>query len=238
MIVLIFFSRKNVDSPLYWRGYSIREIVSNDLKNGKRGYFMTAIDLKKELGPLYKGRKNKPVILEVPSLRYITVQGKGHPSGKFFQEAALTIYPVAYTLKFMIREMVREKDFSVMPMEVAWKLDRTVEGPERFSWTMMILQPRFITSDNFNEAVKKALKKRELPCLSKLSFEERAGYLCGQIFHKGPYERMNDTFSLLTAFLKQEGYTFEKDSHDIYLNSIKRAKPENLKVLIRTKILL
>ena len=47
---------------------------------------------------------------------------------------------------------------------------------------------------------------------------------------------MNDTFKILTTEVSEKGYSYEKDSHDIYFNDIRRTAPEKLRTLIRVKI--
>jgi len=37
-------------------------------------------------------------------MNYLKIDGRGNPSQTEFQEAAQTLFPIAYTLKFMVRE--------------------------------------------------------------------------------------------------------------------------------------
>lgn len=197
---------------------------------------MTKIDYRKELQHLYKGRKGTPTIVDVPPMNFLMVDGQGHPSEQEFQDAVSTIYPVAYTLKFMVRKH-DDLDYKVMPLEVKWKINREEKGSKRYGWTVMVMQPEFITKGLFLEAVEQAKLKRALPYEEKLRFTSRTEGLCGQIFHKGPYgDPMEETFELLKQYLAQNGYQGEPDSHDIYLNSVLRTKPENLKTIIRVRV--
>lgn len=197
---------------------------------------MAAINYRKTLQSLYKASAKTPVIVDVPALQFLMVDGQGHPQDQSFQDAASTIYPVAYTLKFMIKAAHPEQDYAVMPLEVKWWLNRQEHGSKRFAWTMMVMQPECITPALYQQAVEQAQAKRELPCLASLRFEQRIEGLCAQILHKGAYEGMNATFERVKTYLQETGYTWEADSHDIYLNDMRKTKPENLKTIIRTSI--
>jgi hypothetical protein len=125
-----------------------------------------------------------------------------------------------------------------MPMEVKYRLDRARHGSKRYLWTMMIMQPECVNETIVASAEKELKrKKKELPLEGRLrlrSFEEGP---CGQILHVGPFEGpMERSFDLLKEWLSAEGYAWEPDSHDIYLNDSRRTKPEKLRTLIRVGI--
>ncbi|MBU1153971.1 GyrI-like domain-containing protein [bacterium] len=193
---------------------------------------MKKIDHKKEFYNLYSGKISKPVIVNVPLMNYLMIDGKGHPSEKEFQEACSTLYPVTYTIKFMLRPEINI-DYKVMPLEVMWTVNRT---DKTFTWTMLQMQPEYVTKSIFQKGIEKLLLKKRPSLIEKLRFEKLDEGLCGQIIHKGPYEKMNDTFKILTDFLESEKYAYKKDSHDIYFNSPIKTKPENLRTMIRTQI--
>jgi len=75
--------------------------------------------------------------------------------------AAQTLFPVAYVSKFILKQENPKEDFVVMPMEVKWRLNRDEYGSKRYSWTMMILQPRAITKEIIAEAVEALMKKKK-----------------------------------------------------------------------------
>ena len=75
-------------------------------------------DYKKKFKHLYTAKKDKPSIIEIPSLKYLIFKGKGQPQEKNFQDAAGTLFPAAYFVKFLIKEQNPDNDFVVMPMEV------------------------------------------------------------------------------------------------------------------------
>lgn len=59
-----------------------------------------AFDYKKEYKEYYLP-KQKPQIVEIPSMNYIAVRGKGNPNEEngAYQQAIGVLYAIAYTLK-------------------------------------------------------------------------------------------------------------------------------------------
>jgi hypothetical protein len=52
--------------------------------------------------------------------------------------------------------------------------------------------------------------------------------------HVDPYEGMDDSANRMEAYTEEQGYRIPlHNSHDIYLNDIRKTKPENLKAVIR-----
>ena len=129
---------------------------------------MTKIDYRKELKQLYRPSARKPSIVDVPPMNFLMVDGAGKPDRQEFQDAASTIYPVAYTLKFMVRKQ-QGIDYRVMPMEVRWFVNRE---KRQFKWTMMLMQPEMVTDELFAEALAEVKAKgAPPPSLAKLRFE-------------------------------------------------------------------
>ena len=86
---------------------------------------MDKIDYKKELKELYGAKVDKPVTLNVPKMNYIMIDGQGDPNtSQEYIDAIQTLYPVAYTLKFMCKKE-QNKDFGVMPLEGLWSVSYT-----------------------------------------------------------------------------------------------------------------
>jgi hypothetical protein len=199
-------------------------------------------DLKKDFKEYFSAPSEKPVILELPEYQYLMVDGKGHPEGKEFGEAAGALFATSYVAKFMVKKACPENDYVVAPMEVRWYLDRTKHGPERYSWTMMIMQPPSVTGKVIWEAVADAKtrsmkKKKPLSGFDSVRFATMQEGLCAQILHKGPYHGpMEAAFAKLKKEVTARGYEHETESHDIYFNFPPRTPPEKLKTLIRVRL--
>ncbi|HEX7557485.1 MAG TPA: hypothetical protein VF338_12725 [Leptolinea sp.] len=112
---------------------------------------MFKIDHRKTLKHFYPASGKAPEMIEIPPMNFLMVDGRGKPEGEQFSQAAGILFPLAYTLKWIVR-LEHDIDFHVMPMEVLWKVNRE---KKEFAWTMMLMQPEYITSDLVAEARQK-----------------------------------------------------------------------------------
>lgn len=196
---------------------------------------MPKIDLKKELKTLYTAPKN-PELVDAPPMNFLMVDGKGDPNRKEFQQAMEALYSVAYALKFKAKKA--GKDFTVMPPEgLFWTEDMSHFSPEdktAWKWTLMIVQPGFITEEMFWSALEEARKKKGLAVEPK--FEAFHEGLSAQIMHIGPYAAEATTIRMLHDFIREKGYQLNGRHHEIYLSDPRRAAPEKMKTLIRQPV--
>jgi len=195
---------------------------------------MFKIDHRKVLSHFYRPSTKLPTLLEVPQMNFLMVDGRGKPDGKQFPQAASVLYPLAYTLNWMVRRG-SDIDFHVMPMEVLWKVDRE---KKEFAWTMMLMQPEYVTAELVAEARQKAQSKVEAALLEKVRFEAYAEGMCAQFLHAGPYEGMDAALEKMLVAASTRGYTVTvRNTHDIYLNDVRKTKPANLKAIMRLSVM-
>jgi hypothetical protein len=195
---------------------------------------MEKFDFQKELKHLYANTKKIPTLVKIPKMNFIMFDGVGHPNDKDFQLGAEAVFTISYLLKFEVVRKKLNKDYKVMPMEVIWNLDRS--NGISFSWTMMIMQPPFITKEMFREAVELSIEKKKNIEHTRLRFEVYEAGLCVQAFHSGDYKKMNDTLNCMILFAEEKQFNCERDTHDIYLNDARKTKVENLKTIMRVKV--
>ena len=194
---------------------------------------MQKIDYRKELKYLYSGTKSKPVIINVPAMNFLMIDGSGKPDQAVFQQAASSLFPVAYTLKFMIRAK-QNLDFHVMPMEVRWRVNKV---KKEFKWTMMIMQPEPVSKDDFNEALKSVTLKKNPPLISELRFESCEEGECVQCMYVGEYSGMDAELEKMVEFARNQRYEIlSRSTHDIYLNDSRKTRPENLRTIMRLPV--
>ncbi len=113
---------------------------------------MEKIDFKKELKHLYKTSAKKVDIVEVPQMNFLMIDGEGNPNtSQSFQDAVDVLYPLSYNLKFMVKRGGMEIDYGVLPLEGLWWADDmssfSVENKQNWKWTLMIMQPEFISKE-------------------------------------------------------------------------------------------
>ena len=194
---------------------------------------MFKINHRKTLKYLYHPSGEVPVMLEVPPMNFLVVDGRGKPDGKEFPQAAGILFPMAYTLKWMVR-LGSDIDFHVMPMEVLWKVNRE---KKEFAWTMMLMQPEYVTTELVDEARRKVQSKVEADWLEKVRFEQYTEGTCVQFLHIGPYEGMDAALEKMLAVATGQGYVAPvRNTHDIYLNDVRKTNPANLKAVMRLPV--
>ena len=199
---------------------------------------MDKLDLKKERKDLFNPPK-KPVFVEVPEFQYLMIDGQGYPgTSQEYMDAMETLFPVAYTLKFMIKKR-QGIDYAVMPLEGLWwadDMEHFSENKDAWKWTSMMVQPEFVTEALFTEAVTDVRKKKAPAAIDKVRLEKYAEGKCAQIMHIGPYSEEGPNIAKLHAFIDENGYEKTGKHHEIYLSDPRRAAPEKMKTVIRQPI--
>ena len=201
---------------------------------------MEQINFKKEMKEFYRPPR-KPVIVDVPPLQFIMINGKGYPgTSQEYQDAMQTLFPVAYTLRFAIKK-AGILDYKVMPLEgLWWAEDMDVftidDRPEEWLWTSMIMQPSQVTKDLFARAVQTVKEKKNPTALSKIRLETYHEGLSVQVMHTGPFSEEGPVIENMHQFAFDQGYELRGTHHEIYLSDFTRTAPEKLKTVIRQPI--
>lgn len=203
-----------------------------------------AFDLKKEFKEYYQP-KNKPEIVNIPSINYLAVRGSGDPNDETgdYKKALESIYAVAYTLRMSYKTDYKINGFYeyiVPPLEGFWWQDGTdgvnYADKTSFNWISVIRLPDFISGKDIEWAVRTATKKKKTDC-SQVKFLTVNEGLCVQIMHIGPYDNEPVTVKLMDDYLAQNGYENDLNSermhHEIYLSDPRKCLPEKMKTVIR-----
>ena len=202
---------------------------------------MSATDLVTEHKPLYAPPSQTPVIVEVPELAFLMLDGRGDPnSAEEYQAALQALYGVAYTLKFTLKKTDPERDFKVAPLEGLWwadgeppSLDALQTDRDGWNWTMMIAVPDAVTAAEVAAAVGAAVRRRPLPAAGLMRLERFAEGQAAQVMHIGPYADEAQTIARLHEFVAEQGYGLRGRHHEIYLGDPRRTAPERLKTVLR-----
>ena len=199
---------------------------------------MKKIDYKKELKHLYRPSAKNVVVVDVPAMNFLMIDGAGDPNTTpFFQEATEALFAVSYGLKFIIKKGEQQVDYGVMPLEGLWWADDmtqfSVEKKGDWQWTLLMMQPEFVTPELFAEAVEQVKKKKNPAALPLMRFEAFAEGKAAQIMHIGPFSEEGPTIEKVHAFIDENGGQLSGKHHEIYLSDIRRAAPEKWKTVIR-----
>ena len=206
-----------------------------------------AFDYKREYKEFYMP-KSKPSIVEVPTMNFIAVRGKGDPNveGGEYKQVIGLLYSIAFTIK--MSKMGSHKidgyfDYVVPPLEGFWWQDG-VKGidythKEKFQWISLIRLPDFVTKEDFDWAISEATAKKKTD-FSKVEFFTYTEGLCVQCMHIGPYDDESATIALMHDYAAENGYAIDitnnRYHHEIYLSDSRRVSPERRKTVLRLPI--
>lgn len=132
---------------------------------------MEKLDYKKEYKDLYQPKKT-PSVIDVPEMRFITVEGSGNPNTcAAYSEAVELLYGLSFTIKMSKMNGTQPAgyfDYVVPPLEGLWFTDGApfdgvnVTDKNLFRWISLIRQPEFVTEEVFEAAMSTRRARREI----------------------------------------------------------------------------
>ncbi len=203
---------------------------------------MSKIDFKKTF-VTYKAKHHKLQIIDVPTMQYLMIDGHGDPnSSKDFNEAIKALYPVAYKLKFASKNELG-KDYVVMPLEGLWWAEdmssfTTSRDKSQWDFTLMIMQPDWITKEMFALAVQKVSEKDSPAKLSQIRLKTLDEGTCVQTLHVGSFD---DEAKILAeihdSFVPDNKLELSGKHHEIYLSDFRKVTPDKLRTILRQPVI-
>lgn len=170
------------------------------------------------------------------------VDGHGDPNtSKNFADAIVALYPVAYKLKFASK-LDLDKDYTVMPLEALWwakDMATFTTGRDKSQWdfTLMIMQPDWITQDMFKTAVAKVFEKNTLASLSKVRLETLDEGTCVQTLHIGSFDDEADILEQMhDEFIPDNNLQMTGKHHEIYFSDFRKVSPDKLRTILRQPV--
>jgi hypothetical protein len=199
---------------------------------------MEKTDYKERLKHLYGPSVKKVEIVEVPQMNFLMVDGQGDPNtAQSFSDAIEALYPVSYTLKFMVKKGKTAVDYGVLPLEALWWADDmsafTTGNKDLWQWTLMIMQPEFITREMVKEATAEVAGKKKPISLPLVRFESFKEGKAAQTMHIGPFSEEGPTIAKVHSFIEANGSHRVGKHHEIYLSDMRRVAPEKWKTIVR-----
>jgi hypothetical protein len=202
-------------------------------------------DLRKRLTPLLRPPRN-PVLVDVPELGYLMVDGHGAPEESAnqpstdFQQAFGAVFPMLYTMKFKLKR--DGLALPIMPLEALWftsedqAFDMNVP-PQDWSWRVMVAVSDDVTPAIFDEARDEVRRKKgETDALRRIRLERWREGRCAQVMHIGPYSEERPTIEGLHAFIAEQGLRLRGAHHEIYMGDPRQADPARLKTILRQPV--
>jgi hypothetical protein len=203
---------------------------------------MSKVDFKRELKHLYHPTAEEFTIVDVPVFNYLMIDGQGDPNTEqSYQNAIDALYAVAYKIKFMSKQQL-DRDYVVPPLEGLWWAEdmetfNTAKDKSAWIWTMMIMQPDWVTPEMFEDARSQVGRKKDLLELPNLRLEKYREGLCIQIMHIGTYEDEAPTLvKMHQEFIPNNGFEMAGKHHEIYLGDPRKVAAEKLKTVLRQPV--
>lgn len=203
---------------------------------------MDKLDYKKEFKELYLP-KNNPTVIDVPSMRFVIIDGEGDPNGEEFSLATAALYSFSYAVKMSYKSKEIPQgfyDYTVFPLEGVWDLvDKTksITDKSNFAYSIMIRQPDFLTNEMFERFIAETKKKKPNVYLDKIKYDTIAEGLCCQMLHIGSYDDEPASFEIMRQFCNDSGYKRSSHRHrEIYLSDPRKTETGKLKTVLRFNV--
>jgi hypothetical protein len=201
---------------------------------------MEKIDLRKQFKDLYSPSRKEFSFVTVPPLQYLCIDGKGNPNtSETYQQVISTLYGLSFTLKFALKKS-QGLDYTVMGLEGLWWTPDinsfSMEDKDAWQWTMLMMQPDFITPAHFEEARRQLIAKGKGPLADQTRLERIDEGLCAQILYIGAYDDEPPTIADMHAFIHEHGYELTGKHHEIYLSDARRVAPEKNRTILRQPV--
>ncbi len=199
---------------------------------------MNKIDFKKTLKELYLPPR-RPVLVDVPEMQFLMIDGAGPPENEEYQSAIQILYGVSFPMKFKLKK-AGVVDYTVPPLEGLWWVEASdtfdISQRDDWRWTAMIMQPEQVTQDLVIETIEEVEEKKGIEIQNRLRLETFHEGRSAQIMHIGPYSAEGPTIQKLHDFIEAEGLSPRGKHHEIYLSDPRRAAPDRLKTVIRQPV--
>ncbi|MEO6880844.1 MAG: GyrI-like domain-containing protein [Mycobacteriaceae bacterium] len=201
---------------------------------------MSSYDIKQQHQDLYGPKPGNFTLVDVPPLGFLMIDGHGDPNtAPAYREAVEALFSTSYAVRSVARATLA-RVHTVGPLEGLWSavdLDTfRTRDKAAWDWTMMIVQPEWVTADLVADGLAAARRKR-LPALAHLRFESFTEGRSAQILHVGPYDAEAPTIDRLhREFLPTHGLVPVGRHHEIYLSDPRRTEPARLRTVLRQPV--
>jgi len=205
---------------------------------------MEKLDLAKT-DKTYFTAKKTPHVVDIKPAQFLSLRGKGDPSGKEFSDHLEALYPVAYTIKFAFK--AKKKDFVVSKLEGLWwydeekyrgkTIDTAVDIPRsEWEYRLLIRLPDFVTKKDVESAIKAVVEKKNNELANKVEFFEMNEGKCVQMMHIGPFSEEPVSLKIMGEFMKEKDFRRNGTHHEIYLSDYRKTEPAKLKTILREPV--
>lgn len=206
---------------------------------------MEKTDLSKQFKQYYTA-KATPQLLNIEAAQFLSIPGKGDPSGEDFSQPIQALYTAAYGIKFFYKE--QGKDFVVAKLEGLWKFDEEkfsgismADAPTKiprseWEYRLMIRLPDFVSKAVVVKTLPEIAAKKDLPQVKKVEWFEMKEGRSVQILHLGPFSTEPVTLQKIADYCNEKGLQRNGLHHEIYLSDFRKTAQEKLKTILREPV--
>lgn len=206
---------------------------------------MEKADLSKKYKQYFTA-KAEPQMVDIEAASFISITGKGDPSGEAFAGSIQALYTTAYGIKFFYKD--QGKDFVVSKLEGLWKFDAEKykgigmsEAPAKiprseWEYRLLIRMPDFVDKKIVEKAIPEIAAKKDLAEVKKVEWFEMKEGKCIQLLHVGPYSTEPESLAKIAAFSAEHGLKQNGLHHEIYLSDFRKTAPDKLKTILREPV--
>jgi hypothetical protein len=201
------------------------------------------LDLRTIHPSLYRVGAKTPALITVPDLTMIAIDGVGDPAiSEEYQASIRALMTMAWGIRAHRKALDPSSVIRVMPLEGVWTLpgimfSETPEVRAQLQWSMQIAQPDDVTPEELETV--RDMARRKKPGLTRLGgvrLERIAGGPAATMLHRGPFSEEPATIARIHEAIEASGGEPVWGHREIYLSDLHRAKPENLKTILRVDI--
>lgn len=197
------------------------------------------VDYKKVFKEFYNPPK-KPVILDIPVMNYLKIDGQGNPNTtEQFSEKTQLLYALSYSIRFAVKKTMNIA-YTVMPLEGLWWAEdmSTFQTRDKgaWEWTLMIQQPEFVTAAMVEEGKTEVIRKKKLEQVNEVRFESYAPGTVVTMMHIGSYDDEAPNIQWMHKTAHEQGYELHGLHQEIYLSDPRKIAPEKMKTVLRQPI--
>lgn len=198
-------------------------------------------DFKKQI-TTYTAPRGRFEIVTVPAMQFLMIDGHGDPNtSKTYEDALRTIYPVAYTLKFLSKNDLG-RDYTVMPLEALWWSDdmdafTTARDKSQWDWIVMIMTPDWLSAEHYETAREAVRRKGGAPALDAIRLDVLEEGSAVQTLHIGSYDDEGPVLEAMhDDFIPSQSLHLTGKHHEVYLSDSRRTAPEKLRTILRQPV--
>lgn len=200
---------------------------------------MTLDTFTHRLNELYQPAAGQFTFVDMPEMRYMTIDGEGDPDAPSFRDSVKWLFSLAHLIKTRIKEELGPR-FVEPPLEcLFWSEEAAPFSSVRrelWKWRVMIVVLEMVSEEFFEEAVVRA-EARLGPRPASVSIRSLGEGRCVQTRHVGDPSGVERVCRVLyDDFLPARNLKPQGCYHEIYLNDANRVAPEKRQIVIRQSV--